>query len=68
MPGKYYPRYKIAYPHPRLVLDQTENLTIFGETAQLLFGKDLLSVDNNFKNTAAAGNQFDIYVRTKGTM
>lgn len=52
----------------KLSVDQAEDLTIFGETARLLFGKDQPSVDNNLKNTAAAGNQFGLYIRTKGTM
>ncbi len=68
MPGQHSPRHKIAYPRPRLAPDQTEDLPLFGETARLLLGKDLLSVDNNLKNTAAAGNQCNLHIRPEGDL
>lgn len=50
----------------RLFVNQAEDLSIFGKTTRLLFGKNLSAIDNHLIDTAAAGNQFNICIRTKG--
>ena len=50
----------------KLSADQAEDLSIVGKTTRLLFGKDFFPINGDLKNATAGGNQFNLYIRTKG--